>query len=145
MKTNRLSQFEGYAVEGKNFIALVADELRTDNLRKALRITRAVLHALRDRLQPDDAVQFGQGLPMLIKGIYFDQYDISDTPVVIRHAPEFLYFIHEKNVYGKYSDFANENEIMDALQGVFRVLEGKMDYGQVRQIKYLLPLEIQEM
>ena len=81
--------FENYAAEGNRFLHAVAYELNC-NAAKAARATRAVLHALRDRLPPDEAIQFAQGLPMVLKGIYIDQYDISETPVVIRSPKKFL-------------------------------------------------------
>src|SRR5687767_4740161 len=42
---------------------------------------RAVLHTLRDRLNVDEAVNFASQLPLLIKGVYFDQWDPSRVPV----------------------------------------------------------------
>src|SRR5436190_1499580 len=93
--------FEKYVQQGNHFIHEVADELGTKNRNKAMRVTRAVLHALRDRLPADDAVEFAQGLPMAIKGLYFDQYDLSRSPLKIRRREDFISYIMLKD---KFSD-----------------------------------------
>jgi uncharacterized protein (DUF2267 family) len=41
---------------------------------------RAVLHTLRDRLTVDEAAQLGAQLPLVIRGIYYENWDPSDTP-----------------------------------------------------------------
>ncbi|HYG15052.1 MAG TPA: DUF2267 domain-containing protein [Bacteroidia bacterium] len=137
--------FRRYAEESNRFINDVADELGTDDTGMALRVTRAVLHAVRDRITPDDAVQFGQGLPMMLKGIYFDQYDISRTPVVIRSTRRFLEYIQDKNRFAAVSDFRYEDGVIRALQAVFTVLENHMSIGQVDHVLNLLPAEVCEL
>ncbi|MFC8225107.1 DUF2267 domain-containing protein [Streptomyces sp. NPDC057287] len=42
---------------------------------------RAVLHRLRDRLSVDGAVHLGAQLPTLIRGVYYDGWKPSGTPV----------------------------------------------------------------
>ncbi len=134
-----------YVEAGNRFINEVCSELGIEDGQQALRITRAVLHAVRDRLLPDDAVQFAQGLPMMIKGIYFDQYDLSKTPVRIRDAEEFLSFVREKDRFGAVEDFRSPKDVVIAMQAVFRVLENNMEYRQVEQVKDELPAEVQAM
>ena len=131
---HRTMNFEKYAAEGNHFINLVAGELGADR-NTAARITRAVLHAVRDRIPADDAVQFAQGLPMAIKGVFFDQYDLSRVPVVIRHPRDFIAYVRYMDGGLWSSDMRNENDVEDAIAAVFRVLERTMDYGQVEQIK----------
>lgn len=133
--------FEEYASQGNRFINDVADELQTDR-DTAARVTRAVIHALRDRLPPDDAMQFAQGLPMALKGVFVDQYDISKTPVVIRKADEFLDYIRYKDRFGAIRDFPTMDDAASALRAVFYVLERHLDRGQTEQIKNNLPSAI---
>ena len=133
--------FEAYAADGNRFINEVAYELGTDR-QSAARITRAVLHAIRDRMPAIDAIQFAQGLPMALKGIFIDQYDISKVPVVIRHPGKFLDFIYEKAGLTAAVDFYDDHAIIEALQAVFYVLEQNMDLGQVQQVKHIFNDEI---
>lgn len=136
--------FERYAAEGNRFINEVARELGTDRA-QAARITRAVLHAIRDRLPPDDAIEFAQGLPMVLKGIYIDRYDISKTPLRIRDKRVFIEFIRRKAGLTAFIDFPGQQSVIRALQAVFYVLQRNMSYGQVEQIKQLLNRELVEL
>ena len=137
----RSLNFEEYAAEGNRFINEVAGEMGCDR-NMAARVTRAVLHAVRDRLPADDAVQFAQGLPMALRGVYFDQYDISRTPVIIRSASAFIEFIREKNRFSAITDFPYPQDVVHGLQSVFRVLSRNMDWGQVNQVLRILPKSI---
>jgi uncharacterized protein (DUF2267 family) len=133
--------FEKYASEGNQFINDVANKLKCDR-NTAGRVTRAVLQALRDRLPVNDAIEFAQGLPMALKGLFIDQYDASRTPVLIRHGNDFINFIRLKNRFSAIADFHSPYDVIKALQAVFYVLEMHMDHGQVQQIKRMLPFEI---
>jgi len=42
---------------------------------------RVVLHALRDRLMAEDAVHFSAQLPLLLKGIFFDGWQLAAVPI----------------------------------------------------------------
>jgi uncharacterized protein (DUF2267 family) len=141
----RSMNFEKYAEEGNRFVNEVAFELGTRNRDKAARILRAVLHAVRDRLPAHDAVQFAQGLPMALKGIFIDQYDISDAPVVIRNKEDFIDFIVEKDKFAAAEDFPHPDDVVWGLKAVFRVFEYHMDPGQVSHIKKLLHSEIVDL
>lgn len=129
--------FEKFAQEGNRFINDVADELGVSR-NSAARITRAVLHAVRDRLPADDAVQFAQGLPMVLKGVFFDQWDMSDNPVVIRRPHDFLDYIYFMDEFNADYDFPYDNSVEEGLRAVFNVLEDYMDYGQVEQVKHIM-------
>jgi uncharacterized protein (DUF2267 family) len=140
----RAMNFERFASDGNRFINEVSYELGVHR-NVAARMTRAVLHAVRDRLPADDAVQFGQGLPMALKGVYYDQYDISRTPVLVRTAAEFLAFVASKDGRIAFRDYSGPEFIADGLHAVFTVLERHMDYGQVEQIRHLINAEIAEL
>lgn len=140
----RSMNFEDYAAEANRFINEVAEEMGCDR-NMAARVTRAVLHALRDRLPPVDAVQFAQGLPMALRGVYFDQYDISRTPVLIRSIPAFLEYIRDKDRFSAIADFPYPQDAVHGLQAVFRVLSRNMDWGQVSQVINLLPKGIAQL
>jgi uncharacterized protein (DUF2267 family) len=138
------SHFEDYAAEGNRILNEIGYELSCDN-NKAMRVLRCVIHALRDRLTPGAAIHFAQGLPMALKAIFIDQYDLSKTPVVIRSPHKFLEFIAQKEGPNSYADFPDEHSVLEALQAVFFVLENHMDYGQVLQLKHNLNKEIVDM
>lgn len=68
----------------------VARALGTDDRRQAYRVLRAYLHALRDRLTVDEAAQLAAQLPDLIRGIYYEDWNPSSTPVKYRGLSDFL-------------------------------------------------------
>jgi uncharacterized protein (DUF2267 family) len=136
--------FERYAAEGNRFIKEVAQELGTDRSRAA-RITRAILHAIRDRLPANEAIEFAQGLPMALKGIFIDRYDISKTPIRIRDKRVFVEFIRRKAGQTAAIDFPGSKSVVTALHAFFSVLERNMSYGQVHQLKQLLNSELVDL
>ena len=142
--TPKSMNFERYAAEGNRFIKDVARELGTDR-DHAARVTRAVLHAIRDRLPPNDAIEFAQGLPMILNGIYLDQYDISQSPLRIRDKRVFIAFIRKKAGLTAFIDFPGSLSVIKALRAVFFVLEQTMSPGQIRHIKRLLNRELLEL
>jgi uncharacterized protein (DUF2267 family) len=139
--TMRSMNFEKYAAEGNYFINQVAGELNVDR-NMAARITRSVLHAVRDRLPAGDAIEFAQGLPMALKGVFIDQYDLSAAPVVIRHPGQFIDYVCYLDGRSALRDFPHPRFVEDGISAVFRVLERTMDFGQVAQIKRMMNDEI---
>lgn len=59
----------------------IATALHTGDLHLAYRALRAWLHALRDRLTVDSAAKFGAQLPEILRGIYYEGWDPSRTPI----------------------------------------------------------------
>src|ERR1700745_3712013 len=41
---------------------------------------RAVLHALRDRLTPEQAVHFAAQLPIIVRGVYYEGWHLTAKP-----------------------------------------------------------------
>src|SRR5689334_8793395 len=56
-------------------------ELNWTDRRRSYLALRSVLHGLRDHLAVDQAIRFGNQLPMLIRGFYFEEWDISNKPL----------------------------------------------------------------
>jgi len=53
-------------------------------------VLRVVLHTLRDRLTPDEAVNLGAQLPMLVRGFYFEGWRPSQTSTRQRTREAFV-------------------------------------------------------
>jgi uncharacterized protein (DUF2267 family) len=67
----------------------IAAGLETDR-QAAYRVLRAYLHALRDRLTVDEAAQLAAQLPQLVRGIFYEDWDPSRTPIHYRGLADFL-------------------------------------------------------
>lgn len=117
----------------------VKDEIGCMDRNDAYLALRSTLHALRDRLMPEEAIDLGAQLPMLIRGIYFEGYTTSGKPVTVRRKHEFLDLVERE--LGRNPEIDPE----DAAEGVFAVLGRKISEGEIRDIKSMLPKEIDEL
>jgi uncharacterized protein (DUF2267 family) len=113
--------------------------LGTTDEHKALHALRAGLQALRDRLSADQAAQLSAQLPLIIRGMFFEGWNPSDTPLRIRHRAEFLALVREK--YAPREDVPAE----DILRSVFRVLDKHIAPGEVGHLMVTLPEELVAM
>src|SRR5271157_2197556 len=71
-------------------MALAASEqMHIEDRHDAYRALRSVLHVLRDRLTPEQAVHLGAQLPVLVRRIYYDDWRIAGKPSDERQPAEF--------------------------------------------------------
>lgn len=99
---------------------------------------RAVLHALRDRLIVDEAVQLAAEMPMVIRGMYYEGWRPSLAPSAERNLNSFLNSIRE-NLRGVNIDAQH------AAVAVFRLLDRKISKGEISDVKGSLPREVREI
>lgn len=66
------------------WLAAIADALGTDDRQYTYRVTRAWLHALRDRLTVEDAAHFGAQLPEVWRGLYYEGWVPHRVPLRFR-------------------------------------------------------------
>ena len=59
------------------WLKTLAEELHIEDRHDSYRALRSVLHVLRDRLTPDQAVHLGAQLPVLVRGIYYDGWRVA--------------------------------------------------------------------
>lgn len=110
--------------------------LGTTDPHKAMHAMRAGLQSLRDRLSVDQAAQLSAQLPLIIRGMFFEGWDPSSTPLRIRHRAEFLALVREK--YAPREDLAAE----DILRSLFRVLDHHIAAGEVGHLMVTLPEDL---
>ena len=100
---------------------------------------RTVLHALRDRLTVEEAVQLGAQLPMLVRGFYYDGWTLKGKPHKERHKEDFLNHIKEA--------FKGDVTVRpeSIARAVFRVLELHTSDGEIADVKSLMPKALHEL
>jgi uncharacterized protein (DUF2267 family) len=116
------------------------DELDWQNHpHKAYLALRTVLHALRDRLTVEEAIQLGAQLPMLIRGFYYEGWTLTGKPIKERHEEEFLDHVQKA--------FKNEGMInaRSATRAVFKLLDRQISKGEIEDIKHILPKPLQKL
>jgi len=101
---------------------------------------RAVLHALRDRLPPDETAELAAQLPMLIRGFFYEGWQPAHKPRKYRHKEEFLQQV------SKEAPWLEGEELERAVTAVFEVLSGELGAGgEIAQVRQLLPAELREL
>lgn len=105
---------------------------------QAYHLLCATLRTLRDRLMPEEAVQFGAQLPVLIRGLYYDGWRISDVPVRLRTRQEFL-----GQVLSRYQ--ARPVDLEAGVRAVLAVASRNIDFGETYQILRTLPLDLRQL
>lgn len=99
---------------------------------------RAVLHAVRDRLTVEEAVQLGAQLPMLIRGLYYEGWSPSGKPAKT-HKAEFLDAIRHQ--------FPGPERLHPEVlaRAVLAVLSRHVSPGEVRHVVAMLPPDVREL
>jgi len=113
----------------------LTDELGPDRQR-SWHVLGAVLRTLRDRLTTDQAAHLSAELPLLVRGLYYDQYRPSMQPLVTRSLDEFLSLVAAGLV-----DIRPVGA-EDAARAVFRLLSRRLPAGQVAKVRQALAEEI---
>ncbi|MCV2868404.1 DUF2267 domain-containing protein [Defluviimonas sp. WL0002] len=107
--------------------------------RDALRLLRVTISAIRDHLPHDEAVQFAAQMPLLIRGMYFEGWRPSCTPLPERDAEGFRARIESE--VGSVAEYAGPEDISE----VFRVLNGRISAGEIAQVRAALPKPIRDL
>jgi uncharacterized protein (DUF2267 family) len=110
----------------------LADELGGDRA-YAYRALRAVLHALRDRLPVDVAAKLAAQLPTLIRGIYYEDWDPSRTPLATRDVDAFLQGVAREG------RMAGDTEASLAVAAVARTMQRHISAGEIDEVLAVLP------
>ena len=110
----------------------------TDRHRAYLAL-RATLHALRDRMNPDEAAHLGAQLPMLVRGFYFEGWHPAGKPLKERSKGEFL--AHIRKAMPGDPDLDPER----IARGVFSLLADRVTAGEIADVKQTLPKGVREL
>jgi uncharacterized protein (DUF2267 family) len=97
---------------------------------------RAVLHVLRDRLTPEQAVHLGAQLPMLVRGIYYEGWRLAAKPTDERQANEFAALVAAQ-LPPRFPQDA-----LSVTKAVFDLLWKELDPGETAKIIDTLPLPL---
>jgi len=100
---------------------------------------RAVLHALRDRLPAQSAVNFAAQLPLLLRGVYFEGWTLPEHPTKSRSAEEFA-----AAVAACLPDRFRFDPIM-ATEAVFAATAKFISAGETEKVRAQLPAPIRDL
>lgn len=116
----------------------IMDQIGPDR-QTAWKVLSAVLHKLRDRLEPDLSAHFGAQLPLLVRGVYYDLYEPSKQPSNINTAEEFV------SEVGKWLSDTRLVDPKEAIATVFGLLNRHVSAGQVENVRQAMPRSIRSL
>lgn len=104
----------------------------------AWKVLSTVLHKLRDRLPVELAAHLGAQLPLLVRGVYYDQFRPAKQPGDCRDLDEFVAEV------GEWLTDVRPVDAADAVDAVFGVLSRHVPEGQLKLVRNALPETIRE-
>jgi uncharacterized protein (DUF2267 family) len=137
--TTGLDAFDSTVQQTNLWLKDIMDRLESDDRHLAYQALRATLHVIRDRIGPENAVHFGAQLPMLIRGLYYEGWNMASTPTKIRHLDDFLDAIEDE----MRRKLGSERERI--VQAVFDVIGDSIDPGEVRKLANMFPGELKPL
>lgn len=141
MASTGLDVFDSTVQQTNEWLSAVADELHTDNRRDAYQALRGTLHALRDNLIPDETAKLSAQLPMLVRGLFFEGWSPSRTPVRDRDRDAFLNRVGEAFERSRPEGIYPE----PAARAVFKILGENVSAGQIEDVRMSPHEDIREL
>ena len=105
-----------------------------DNHHKSIAVLRAVLHELRDHLPINELANFSAQLPLLVKGILFEEWHPSKTHIKERTYEEFA-----ASIFERLKRYSCDVDVDEAIEAVFHTLSVKVSEGEVKKLIHILP------
>ena len=121
------------------WLNLLCDDLDWIEHRRAYLLLSETLHAVRDYLTVDEAVDLAAQLPMIIRGLYFTGWNPSGTPVHPRSKEAFL-----DRVSSAFDKEPLENT-EEAVIAVFDLLRRKVSPGEIAHVSQSMRGSLQQL
>jgi uncharacterized protein (DUF2267 family) len=109
-----------------------------DRRKQSYAALRAVLHPLRDRLTVEESAQFAAQLPTLLRGIYYEGWKPSETPLKMS-KDEFFTRVREDFPY------AVEGDTEQLARTVLKALQQHVSSGEWDDLKANLPASLADI
>jgi uncharacterized protein (DUF2267 family) len=139
MTASAIAAFDSTVHMTNHWLNEIMESMNWDEPQKAYHALRAVLHALRDRLPVNHAAALGAQLPMLVRGIYYEGWNPSRTPIKERKKADFIYHIRDA--------FRNDQHLdaEELTRAVLHVIAKHVSRGEIESVKLTLPHEIRDL
>ena len=137
MSANGLEVFDKTLETTHVWLKEIMEDLGPDR-QVAWKALSVVLRKLRDRLPLGLAAHLGAQLPILIRGIYYDQFEPGKLPTECNSLEEFV---------AEVAEWLSDIRPVDpdtAVRSVFRVLSHHVDPGQIAKVREALPRSLRQ-
>ena len=105
----------------------------------AWKVLSTVLHKLRDRLTLNLAAHLGAQLPLLVRGVYYDQFEPGKMPSDQRNRDDFVTEVAE------WLSDTRPVDPEEAIRSVFRLLSRHISEGQINKVRDALPKGLRKL
>lgn len=114
-------------------------QLPPEEAGRGLHALRAGLHAIRDRLPVADAVHLGAQLPVLVRGLYYDGFRLTNDPGKIRSKAEMIERVQH--------EIGSDRQLapVAVLSAVIALLHQHVSGGEIDKMIATMPRAIAEM
>lgn len=139
MKVTGITALDHSVQAAAEWLNEICDRLDWTDNRRAYLLLRTVLHGLRDWMTVDEAADLAAQLPVLIRGIYFEGWNPSQTPVHPRAKQDFV---------DRVRDAFSKDPLPDpeaAVAAIFAMLDEHVSKGEVSQVRNAMRKEIREL
>ncbi len=131
--------FEKYAAKGNEVLYRLDKELGSKGTEHAGRVLRSVLHALRNRITPQESVQFISQLPMAIKALYVDGWRMATLHRSIHTIDDFADEVIMEDGRTAWRDFSSKADALLAIRAVMKVIAEFVSPGEFSDMAAILP------
>jgi len=145
--TNNNLNTDTYKNEANAYFNELAAELgHPDEQQKTARIWRAVIHSIRDRITLSEAFDLMAQMPVILRGIFSDQWKYSEKPPLDYEDIEGL----KKQVkrlqsqYGE-EDFNWEKSTEEIFSITVDSMKKYLTEGQLQHLRDQMPKEVKEL
>ncbi|MDP2708567.1 MAG: DUF2267 domain-containing protein [bacterium] len=138
MSRTTLDLFQGTIHKTDVTLKDIRDCLNLKELNQAYLVLKAVLHAVRDRVMPNEAVDLAAQLPALIRGFYYEGWQPVQTPVKMNQAEFFNRIIDDI----PFEVYCPAEDIVKAVLGALNKFISK---GELEDIKGEFPKSLSEI
>lgn len=135
--TTGLDTFDKTVQESNLWLKDVMERLNTYDRHYAYSTLRAVLHALRDRIGPENAAHLSAQLPMLLRGLFYEGWDPTGKPTKERHDSAFL-----AHIARELPRAVELGEVEEGACAVLDVLSKHIDRGAAIKLAGILPQDL---
>ncbi len=130
--------FDGALMDANIWLKTIMNRLGTEDTHIGMMALRGTLHALRDRIGPDNATHLGAQLPTLVRGIYYEAWQPRRSPTKERHEEAFLQHV------AKHAPPGMAFDAEAAARAVFEVMWERVDPGEVSKLIRMFPPKLRE-
>lgn len=130
--------FTKHAQKANEWLKQIGEHAGCIDNKKSLAVLRVTLHHIRNNIPVEAVLHFSAQLPLIIRGLLFENWHLSEFPMKERKAEQFL-----KGIENELNFIDLDVNIWTG--AVFYVLSLHISKGEIEKIKKVLPDDIKKI